>query len=280
MALLDPVLVRVEPRIAAQQSVLMAQSALTPRQIHDLRVTTKQMRACLRLYRPFVDADVLRHTDRMTKQIADTFAGMRDSHVQIKTLNKLLQGKPHVMLQLQPVYDALQEGKADRLQPDLTDVAHRFDAVLTCWSDQLQVDESLWWRDGAAATYRRAAKARKRAVGSQLDEDFHRWRKWTKFWFYQLTFLADLSARPARRYVASLKRLGDELGDFQDLCVLEVTLQRLAHSVEDPTLMPWLLSLVARRKLEMTADCEALGIPVFSLSDRQLTQFLEAMPGE
>lgn len=280
MALMDPVLVRIEPRISAQQSVLLAQTALTPKQIHDLRVTTKQMRACLRLYRPFLDAALLKRVDRLTKAIADTFAGMRDSHVQIKTLNKLLQGRPHMMLQLQPVYDALQEGKADRLQPDLAAVARQFDSVLSLWSDQLQVAEPLWWRAGAVDTYRRAGKARKRAVSSQQDDDFHRWRKWAKFWYFQLTFLADMSERPVQRYVSQLKRLGDELGNFQDLCVLESTLRQLAPQVEDPSLMPWLLAYVGNRKLVMKTDCESLGVPMFSLSKTQRRALVETMPGE
>lgn len=276
----DPVLTRIEPRVQRQQALLIEQVALSAKQIHDLRITTKQIRACLRLYRPFIEGDVLRQADQITKQIADAFAGLRDSHVQIKTLNKLLRGKPHVMLQLQPLYDWLQRGKSENLQPDPVNISRLFDQLLMLWKQSLVVDQSRWWREGARKTYRRARKQGAKAIESQIDDDFHRWRKWVKYWMYQVNFLASVQDSAWAEHPQQLKCLGDALGVFQDLCVLESTIIAQAQRIEDPSLAPWLLNRIMQQKVHLKNVFADRHSQLFGARGKQLSALLETMPDE
>jgi hypothetical protein len=61
-----------------------------------------------------------------------------------------------------------------------------------------------------------------RAINSQEDRHFHRWRKRVKYWLYVLSGI--VKEREPSKYKHQLKLLSESLGCFQDLCVLEAIL--------------------------------------------------------
>jgi CHAD domain-containing protein len=86
--------------------------------------------------------------------------------------------------------------------------------------------------DRAVGTYRAARRSWKRASRRRVvDAVFHDWRRRVKRLLYQCEFLGG-RARLVR-FTGRVDRLGEILGEFQDVCVAEHWLGRL-HGLDVP----------------------------------------------
>lgn len=198
--------------------------------IHQLRLCCKQLRALLQLYRPYAGHQRLRQLDRQLKQIAKALAGRRDLHVQQQLIKRLASeletplspGLNSQLLQTSPVRPL----SAD----DNEHIIAAFAAVLADWPHSAS-GVTDHWQTGLQRTVKRARKLARRACNSDQDALYHHCRKWTKYALYQREQLHD-HRLPTDTQTQQLARLGERLGELQDLCNLQAQLLHAATSAD------------------------------------------------
>lgn len=202
--------------------------------IHQLRVCCKRLRALLQLYRPYAGHHRLRQLDQQLRQIAKALAGSRDLHVQQQLIKQLASS---LDTPLSPTLNSRLMQTSHTRAPSSADSEHliaAFAAVLANWPHSASgtVDH---WHVGLQRTFKQARKLARRACNSDQDALYHRCRKWTKYALYQHEQLHD-ARLPADRQMKRLARLGERLGELQDLCNLQAQLQRLPASPDSAAL--------------------------------------------
>lgn len=198
--------------------------------IHQLRICCKRLRALLQLYRPYAGRRRLRRLDQQLRQIAKALAGSRDLHVQqqlIKQLSQDLDTPLSAALNSQ----LLQTTNTRAVSAaDSEHLIAAFAGVLSDWPHSA-TGATDHWQAGLLRTFKRARNLARRACSSDQDALYHRCRKWSKYYLYQLEQLHD-ARLPACNQMKQLARLGERLGELQDLCQLELQLGRLPATAD------------------------------------------------
>jgi CHAD domain-containing protein len=214
--------------------------------VHQLRVYTKKLRAYLSLYPEAVHPQS-KAVQAKLKQIADLYAGSRDSVVLLKTLRqqtKQLKSAKRERLESWLLIRSA-GGPEDTGHPDGREVRELLCRCLEEWPTDLPAD----WNpvDGIQALFARAKKVGKQALRKDDDVLFHRWRKWVKHLYYSLSLLDSGQQRKASR--KQLKILGDKLGQYHDLVVLEAALSTEPPQEEElKVLVNQALALIGKHK--------------------------------
>jgi len=224
---------------AARKQVRKALKALPPgappsaEDIHAIRVCSKKLRALLQLYRPGCAKADIKQVEQRLKQLAASYAGLRDAHVQEKTLARLITRlPPQQQAEMQPLFAyfaAATSATANQVTPE--DPHQGFAEILADWQTRLQLKHRKDPIKGLDYTYRRARSLALEAHEGGEDETYHQCRKWSKYYLYQAQLLCDRKA--AKTSIELLKQLGEQLGLFQDHCVLEDSLQSEAAQVPE-----------------------------------------------
>lgn len=188
--------------------------------IHDVRSRSKRLRALLRMVEPaFPDFD---RVDDATAKAARLLAGMRDARVLRDTLRDLYDWAGRETPQdLRDSAGASEQAERAALLEFGTQVQRLAEASRKWHVDGITHGTLV---EGLAATYRRARKARRKADRSGNAADFHRWRRHTKYHFYQLDFLKDAAPDILAGEVRAAKELGRILGRHHDLDMLRTAL--------------------------------------------------------
>ena len=195
--------------------------------IHQVRVTTKRLRAHWNMVRPELrKKDYLAAKERL-RLAAKCVAGQRDATVMLATFDELIEAAHSAKLRhsLVAVRQAAEEFfAAETAQvPGATErqkLIEALDADRRQW-EKLELgraDASLL-EHGLRDTYARARRSGRFAARGQRSEDFHRWRRWTKYLFYQLEVIERFDPERLSRYIRELKSLGKLLGRSQDYAV-------------------------------------------------------------
>ena len=147
------------------------------------------------------------------RELKDLFAETRDATIVQGLADKYAPGEAHHLRAALP--------------PDLGKARHLCEhasRLLAEYPDWLTVE----WRDiadRAVGTYRAARKAWKEARRRNApDETFHGWRRRVKRLLYQCEYLGG-RARLVR-FTRRVDRLGEVLGDIQDVCLAETWLKK------------------------------------------------------
>jgi CHAD domain-containing protein len=230
----DPLYLAARQRVRLALLPVVSGSPLDADTIHQLRVCCKRLRALLQLYRPYTGHQRLRQLDQQIRLIAKSLAGRRDLHVQQQLISQLARDLERPLSPALNSQLLQSSGNHSLVAADNERIIAAFAAILSDWPhcDSGRRDA---WAAGLARTRKRARSLARRACNSDQDALFHRCRKWTKYYLYQLEQLHD-SRLPASSEMQTLARLGEQLGQLQDLCNLEAQLQTLAPDQESEAL--------------------------------------------
>ena len=226
----DPLYQAARNRVRAALLPIVNGAAPDADAVHQLRVCCKRLRALLQLYRPYAGHQRLRQLDQQLRQIAKTLAGSRDLHVQQQLIKQLAST---LDTPLSPALNSRLLQASHARAPSSTDSEHliaAFAAALADWPHSA-TGAADHWQIGLQRTIKRARKLARSACNSDQDALYHRCRKWIKYALYQREQLHD-ARLPADRQMTLLTRLGERLGELQDLCNLEAQLQRSPASTD------------------------------------------------
>ncbi len=207
--------------------LLQSDEPFSDANVHQIRVATKRLRAHWNLVRPELDKKGYRRVKERLRISARCLAGQRDAIVILSTLQKLVRSARSAKLRRSA--KAVQEVATGYFRAgatQLTGSAKQRELV-----DALQTDSEEWGRldiggadarlleHGLRSTYAKARRHSRRAAKSRQPEAFHRWRRWSKYLFYQLEALEHLDPDRLRPLLRDLKRIGKLLGKSQDYTI-------------------------------------------------------------
>lgn len=200
--------------------------------VHEARKGFKRIRALLRLARPAIGAAAFKRENAAFRDIASLLAGARDAHVLLQTIAKLeadhdLDPARHTA-DLRHALAALPEIEAASAQSAIVRDALKRLKTARSRIAHLHVDAPDFSAiaKGLERCYREARAARKTAIESGRDQDFHEWRKRVQQHWRHMNLLGrawpDYFAARSR----AAKRLSAALGDDHDLAMLVVFIER------------------------------------------------------
>lgn len=261
--------------------------------VHTVRKAQKRTRALLRLIRSQLPPDTYATENRTLRDSARILSPVRDSHVQVITLDALADrfgdiAAPGVFEDASTWVRAVRRRSESALLTDRMGIERlrsTLEAGRERWdgADAMLDGDSRPIRDsfgsiehGLHRAYRKGRRAHRAAITAPSIESLHRWRKSVKYLRYQLESLTALWPDLIEAHVDRLDTLGEVLGDEHDLAVLDGAITGLpgASSASDTQ---WLLgSLVERRRRELIDEAMILGSSLYS---EQPTAFVDRMRG-
>jgi len=199
--------------------------------VHDVRVSSKRIRAWLRLLRDAMGAEAYRRENAVVRDLGQLLCRRRDDEVLVETLDGLKRsGSPafgeaevaRLRDQLRGDMDAAETEipfpeVMIRVREALFDAHRRVEKLDLGHGHPEQTFRRLWKR---ARTAYRAARER------PDTETLHEWRKQAKYLRYQLEALSDVWPKRVVRWSGILKAQAQTLGHEHDLAVLA---ERLAE---------------------------------------------------
>lgn len=242
----DPILDKLAPQFQQQLDWLRSGAPLDGEAIHDFRVLCKQLRAYLQFYRGERSAEQIKTLDRQVKRLAKAFASSRDSDVIAQGLTALCADNLNWQQALAPLQAQLRETQ-HLATPNTGEIADQLQSLIDDWWASLACEQDSFLLSGSLNCYKRARQLARQAVASREDEAYHLWRKWAKYWLYQLRFGMAADNKPAKKYLGRLNKLGNRLGLFQDDCLM-VSLLLEQRSKIDREVCDQLLAVLAERK--------------------------------
>lgn len=253
---------------------------------HEIRKTTKRLRALLRLVRPGLGDARYRSENAMLRDTAGLLAPLRDADVRVLTLDSV---RERFDSQLRPTaFSELADRLAERRR-------RAFDGALDSeeWGKAAYALRSAraryaaWPVDEEAArahgmkvirhefssvsgglgqTYSRGRQEMAEAGRRPTADNFHTWRKRAKYLRHQVEIITPLFPEVLDGYGAALTRLGDVLGQEHDLVELLRFLASRPDLAADPVERSMLVALVQHRRAELQTAAMSLGSRVYAES--------------
>lgn len=216
------------------QALLASSEWLEEEPVHQFRLCIKRLRAGWRMVRSPDYCAYRQAADPLLKAAAQTLGGKRDADVRLATWHRLRAGTGDIQTSHLDSLEALLQTEATA--PAVTVEREALLALLRREA-AIRADAQLArcrWRELKQGRQRAVKKNRQlaeQALKGQVDETFHRWRRWAKHLLYQRQLAASSRGRTLGERQQLLKQLGSELGRKHDLDMLAAF---LAQSIRRP----------------------------------------------
>ncbi len=188
---------------------------------HAIRVNLKRLRASIRLFKPTIDEKIdFKAVDTLFKQAADLLGPYRDHAVLLASIEWLKKKSRNSMIvnRLSRIDQAL------RQQAPLQPVKWRhFKSLILSAQRQIKSLNAPLLNEkrvlgGLRDTVNKCKKYGNEAFGGSNDKTkFHQFRRWVKYFIYQLESVAEQGGVLNKTSYKQLKTLGDLLGWAHDL---------------------------------------------------------------
>lgn len=194
--------------------------------VHELRISTRRLRAAIRLFAPLLPVRFVENTENDLAWLAGHVGAVRDRDVLFAALQAAaVRLDPELREALGPVGVAVHEERAHTLSElEAALDADRYRALVQRLSAFVEGQTSTRRRrplgETASGLVRPLVRSVRRA-GRKLDDDaapamFHRLRVRVKRLRYALETLRGFGGKPLRRLLRALEDLQDVLGEAQD----------------------------------------------------------------
>ena len=241
--------------------------------VHQVRKRCKKVRAVLRLIRGSIDADTYKFENTFYRDAARKLSHIRDTEAMIETFDELVE---HYEDQIDPgAYDSVRE-ELRRRQDAAVDEDAELDKLLEAFRAKMVEGRdrvSTWSLDadgfpaiagGIEKTYKRGIKALDGVHGDPSTEQYHEWRKRTKYHWYHTRMLRDAWKEVMQARRDELSDLSDLLGDEHDLGVFREMIEADAEAFGESTSVQAFVGLLDRRRSELRAEANALGGRIYA----------------
>jgi CHAD domain-containing protein len=250
--------------------------------VHAARRHIKRARATLRLLRARLPRASYRDSDHALRDAGRPLGAARDAKVLLDTFDKLVrQGAPGrdagqlrivLLEQRRRAQRQLSRSGVRRARQRLREVrrqAARWGVGAHGWNALLQ-ELGETYRKGRGA----ARSAREHGGGQML----HRWRKLTKYLYYELELLEPLRPRSLGPPIAALHRLSDVLGHEHDLAVLRQVLTAAQPAAADGARdAADFMVRVERAQAALQARALRQGVPLYRERPAHFTRRMRAL---
>lgn len=244
--------------------LIVKRRQLTPDEVHDLRVSVKELRALWQVLHQFLPAGQADDASRSIAGAAKLLAGARDLHIQRRMLDKL---QALAREEAQASFRRARELLLSQYQNVTEEALMTAEMVLrltqdrTRWQQlELSCGRKKLIRIGYGRLYRKARKYWLKANESGHAEDWHRLRCWAKYLALAIPVIGE--SRDAGNAVKSYSRLAEKLGELHDLDVLVASLRALAGYEEGSATE--VITLAEQRAASLRSWCRKKSARLFS----------------
>jgi CHAD domain-containing protein len=263
----DPPLDHVRAALRAQLATLHGRDAavrlgLDAEDVHQLRVTTRRLRAILRAARPLLDREWADELRSELGWLGGQLGPARDLDVLIDRLREDAASlEPEERRALRSLFRTLERRRVSARRALLDALeSERYVALLDRLEREVAEprtsDSEASLHELAAAEFKRLVKAVRKLSAEPADEDLHAVRIKGKRARYCAELAEAAVGAPASRFVSAAKRLQDVVGEHQDAVVAETALRSLATAQRTPLGLLAVGRLVERQRLHRAAARE------------------------
>ena len=231
--------------------------------IHAVRVTTKKLRALLRLARVKSTDDIFAKEMARYRKIGRRLSDLRDATVMIATFDGLTKRyadklSSNAFAELRKPFVRRRNKQHSDDHNALAEVAR----MLT--SARPRVAKSPMEEDGFGAVHQGLKRSYKKgrllmaeAQAAPRIETFHAWRKRVKDLWYQVRLFKPAWPAMLKKLADELEKLADYLSEDHDLAILRQRV--LQQSPEDRSQLEALVALIDQRRGELEVEAKRLG---------------------
>ncbi len=258
--------------------------------VHEVRKTTKRLRAVLRLVRSGLGNKRYSAENAILRDTALLLAPMRDSYVRLESVESLRdrfasQLRPEtfqgvvdrLVLRRDRLYEnsadewsktryALRSARARYAAWPVDDDSARAHGMAVIPHAFVSVEKGL------AQTYGRGREEMADARRRPTADNFHVWRKRAKYLRHQMEILTPVWPEVLGGHAVSLERLGDLLGAEHDLAELLRFLAAHPEICPDPVERSLLVALTQHRRVELQSASLSLGSRIYAEPVNRFTQ--------
>lgn len=230
--------------------------------IHALRTRMKQLRAIVDLVRESVSKKARKEISASAGKLKDAFSKQRDAHV-IATLRASFGGKRQVT----SYQRQLGTGKDGIAQSELRALSKEA-AKLSRMVSRLDLGGLSWQQlfDAYVRAYGAARKGMKACTRKPTTASLHKWRRPVKDLFFQSQVLRPIDGMKRRTRLA--RRLGDRLGEFNDLDMLGKSAAAAGRK--------GIIKRIAKRKESLRQTALKAGAKLLAQKPREIARELES----
>lgn len=247
----------IKEQIARAAAAAADRSRPVPDRVHEARTGCKKIRALLLLVRQAGPGKWKRENARF-RAAARALAPLRDAAVLPAALSALAKDSKAISDRraLQRVRPVILQACRDRLadRPAVERALAGFVAEMRAAERRLSswkvtVGDSGLIEEGFGETYRRARRAWRRAQKKPSTSSLHDLRKRTKAHGFQVRLFRRAEPAAMRAWNADVSRLGDLLGDANDLAMLDARVRDLdSPTVPGPAISAVRSAIAARQE--------------------------------
>ncbi|WP_200415283.1 CHAD domain-containing protein [Arcobacter sp. FWKO B] len=205
------------------------------RAIHQIRRRFKKLRSILHLLRYDLTETFFDKQNRLYKSYAKNFSSLRDQKVLIDVYFSIIRKYELEDTKYIQILESIQEPITE------IEISDIFKRVYLGISDNLKnikdykfdKNTGRYFLKCVRKTYKQTKKLKNIATNNGDDADFHLWRKWVNYHWYQLHILQNSDTN--RKHM--LKQLANILGDIHDITIFKEFLLTTKISNIDKFLM-------------------------------------------
>lgn len=246
--------------------------------VHQVRKRCKKLRGLIRLARPALGSTYKRE-NKWYRDTARRLSTLRDAYSIIATWENLKAYFGNAIDEA--CFDSVgqqlrkreklvigKEGKAETELSRCLDMIQLGLDRVDSWMLASKRFEAL--RDGLQKTYGRGRAAMWGAIQHSTAENFHQWRKRTKYHWYHVRLLKPIWPKVFTARAEQAHRLSDLLGDEHDLAVLREAVARDSRDFGERRVVQVALGLIDQRRCDFQAEAESLGRRLYCEKPKQL----------
>ncbi len=275
----------VSQAASAAESATLVRDGISlddPDFVHDLRITTKRLRAFWILARPIAGPETAGYGVRRLRQAGRLLAAAREEFVVNRQLDRLVEagGADSTAVRLVRADLFADEGEGSRTS--VSDHWEEYRELLrqdaAAWRslDQsvTQMTDMPFIRGGFQRTYRKARGFGRDALILRTPAGYHRWRRWVKYLFYQMEWFTPDGNKRFGPYTEAVRKLGSRLGRLHDIHVLQNMLADRSLLASSPKSFRTVVRMIGAEEKRLLKQIEKRSNKVF---DRRSNDFGDAL---
>ncbi len=254
--------------------------ALFAKSIHDTRKRLKRGRAALRLVRAAIGSGRYHRENAALRDAARPLTEVRDADALATTIEKFVANGDLDHASSAAISQWIRDRQRDvrqrvRAENSVTPARKSLQAALKRIK-KAPTKHDGWsvLETGLARVYRSAREAFAETKTHPTTQNFHEWRKQTKYLRYQLEMMQLIWPAALKGMANEFHQLADLLGDEHDLVVLRERLRQETSAHSGPPALEALVERIDRRQRELEDEALMLGQRLYADKPKLFTRQL------
>jgi len=242
--------------------------------VHEVRKSIKKVRAALRLVRDQLGPYYSTENARL-REISRRLAEARDAEAMLQTLSDLEERTDRSFPSARDRLGAERAKQQSGQRGVLKEAANGLRKTLEDEPPAIPENDFSTLAPGLRKTFRQGRKALRVVREDSSDANYHDLRKRVKDHWYHVRLLGNLGSKRVREYEKRLKRLGNWLGDDNNLAVLRQKIHSQPGAYGKPVEIAALQAAIQKRQRQLRRKALAYAEEIYGKKPGEMAGWLE-----